>query len=68
MITRVLSDHSKSKKAQKQFVADQWRDYLDIASKIETDDDTKESLVKIILYRILNQRKYIRDIKRGANL
>lgn len=68
MISRVLSDHRKSKKTQKLFVADQWRNYLDIASTIEADDDTKESLVKIILYRILTQRKCIRDIKRGANL
>lgn len=68
MISRVLSDHRKSKKMQKLFVADQWRNYLDIVSTIEADDDTKESLVKIILYRILTQRKCIRDIKRGANL
>lgn len=68
MISRVLSDHRKSKKAQKLFVADQWRNYLDIASTIEADDDTKESLVKIILYRILTQRKCIRDIKRGAKV
>ena len=68
MISRVLYDHKKSKKTQKQFVADQWRDYLDIVGTIEADDDTKESLVKIILYRILTQRQYIREIKRGANL
>lgn len=68
MISRVLYDHRKTKKTQKQFVADQWGDYLDIASTIEADDDTKESLVKIILYRILTQRQYIREIKRGANL
>lgn len=68
MISRILSDHRKSKKTQKQFVNDQWGDYLDIAKVIEADDDTKESLVKIILYRILTQRQYIRDIKRGVNL
>lgn len=68
MISRVLSDHRKTKRSPKQFVADHWRDYLDIVSAIEVDDDTKESLVKIILYRILTQRQYIRDIKRGANL
>lgn len=67
-ISRVLSNYRKSKKPQKQFVADQWCDYLDIANMIEADDDTKESLVKIILYRILTQRKYIQDIKRGVNL
>lgn len=68
MISRVLSDHRKSKKTQKQFVADHWSDYLDIANSIEADDETRESLVKIILYRILTQRQYIRDIKRGVNL
>lgn len=68
MISRVLSDHRKSKKTQKQFVTDHWGDYLDIASTVEADDDTKASLVKIILYRILAQRQYIRNIKRGANL
>ena len=68
MISRVLSDHRKSKKAQKQFVADHWNDYLDIVHTIDADDDTKESPVKIILYRILTQRQYIRGIKRGVNL
>ena len=68
MISRVLSDYRKSKKTQKQFVAEQWGEYLDIVSMIEADDDTKESLVKIILYRILTQRQCIRDIKRGATL
>ena len=68
MVSRVLSDHRKGKKSPKQFVTDHWIDYLDIVSTVEVDDDTKESLVKIILYRILTQRQYIRDIKRGANL
>lgn len=68
MISRVLSDFRKSKKTQKQFVDEQWGNYLDIASMIEAEDNTKESLVKIILYRILVQRQYIRDIKRGVNL
>ena len=68
MISRVLSDYRLSKKTPKQFVADTWIDYLDVVKPIEADDDTKESLIKIILYRILAQRQYIRDIKKGANL
>jgi len=68
IISLVLSDYKKSKKSPKQFVAGHWNEYLDIVNTIEADDDTKESLVKIILYRILVQRHYIRDIKRGANL
>lgn len=61
-------DYRKTKSSLKQFVADHWNDYLDIVNAIEADDDTKESLLKIILYRILTRRQYIRDIKRGANL
>lgn len=68
MLSRVMSDHKKSRKSLKQFVSDHWNEYLDIVDTIEADDDTKESLMKIILYRILAQRQYIRSIKRGANL
>lgn len=63
IISLVLSDYKKSKKSPKQFVAGHWNEYLDIVNTIEADDDTKESLVKIILYRILVQRHYIRDIR-----
>lgn len=68
MISRVLSNFKKSRKSQKQYVADCWGDYLDVVNMIEADDTVKESLIKIILYRILTQREYIRDIKRGVNL
>ena len=68
IISRVMTEYKKSKQATKQFVADHWKEYLDIVSSIEADESIKESLVKIILYRILVQRQYIRGIKRGANL
>lgn len=68
IISRILSDYRKIKGSSKQFVGDHWKDYLDIVNVIEADNDTKESLLKIILYRILTQRQYIRDIKRGSNL
>ena len=68
MISRVLSDHMKSNKVQKQFVVDHWNEYLDIVKMIGVDDDVKESLVKIILYRVLTQRYNISSIKRGVNL
>lgn len=68
IISRILSDYMKIKGSSKQFVGDHWKDYLDIVNVIEADNDTKESLLKIILYRILTQRQYIRDIKRGSNL
>ena len=68
MISRVLSDFRKSKKTPKQYVADCWSDYLDVLSMIEADESIRESLIKIILYRILTQRRYIQEIKRGVNL
>ena len=68
IISRILSDFRNAKKAQKMFVADCWGEYLDIVDVIDADDSVKETLVKIILYKILTQREYIRDIKRGVNL
>lgn len=68
MISRILSDFRNAQKSQKQFVTEQWREYLDITNIIDADESTKESLVKIILYRILTQKQYINAIKRGVNL
>ncbi|WP_033163331.1 hypothetical protein [Sharpea azabuensis] len=68
MITRVIFDYRGAKKDKKTFISENWRDYQDIVDKLKTDNLTKQSLVKIILYRILTQRRYIKNIKRGANL
>lgn len=68
MISRVMTEYKKSKQTTKQFVAGHWKEHRDIVSSIEADESIKESLIKIILYRILVQRQYIRGIKRGANL
>lgn len=68
MLSRILSDYREANKSQRQFVTDNWKDYLDITSTIAADDDTKESLVKIVLYRVLTQRQCIRDLKRETNL
>lgn len=68
IISRILSDFKNAKKVQRKFVADCWGEYLDIVSVIDSDDSIKETLVKMIIYRILAQREYIRDIKRGVNL
>lgn len=68
IISRILSDFRKEKISPKQFVGNYWKNYLDIVQVDEIDDDKKESLLKIILYRILTQRRCIQDIKRGVNL
>lgn len=53
MISRVLSDYRKSKKTQRQFVADHWSDYLDIANTIEAFDS---GIKKISVDAIATQR------------
>lgn len=68
MISRVITDYERLKGAPKEFVEDHWMDYMDIIDSVEDDEKTKESLIKIILYRVLMQKKYIRNIKRGTNL
>lgn len=68
MISRVMFGFRKSKKSPKQYVTESWGEYLDIVNVVQADNEIKESLVKIILYRILNQRKCIIDIKKGVNL
>lgn len=68
MISRVISDYRQSKKIVKVFTNDSWKDYLDIIEPINVDDGIKETLLKVILFRILKKRRYIQSIKRGANL
>lgn len=67
-VTKVISDHRKSKKTAKNFVNDNWKCYLDTIAAIEADDQTKETLMKLILYKILVQRQYISNIKKDVNL
>ena len=68
MISRVISDYKKTKKPSKQYVMEHWMDYQDIVSTLECDDNIKETLIKIIIYRIIAKKQYIQKIKRGANL
>ncbi len=68
LITRVISDFYLSKKDRKSFVNEDWSDYLDIVDGISADLDTKEALVKVILFRILMQKQRINAIKKGVGL
>ncbi|MBQ2643175.1 MAG: hypothetical protein IJF94_05165 [Eubacterium sp.] len=68
MVSRVLTDYIKKKDKIPIFVEKQWKNYLDIVKEIEADEEIKESIIKVILYKILKQRKNIKRIKKGANL
>ena len=66
--TRVISDHRRSKLSVREFVDECWKNYMDIVETVDADDGTRMCLIKIILYRILTQRKCISEIRKGVNL
>lgn len=66
--TRVISDHRRSKLSVREFVDEYWINYLDIVETVDAEDNTRMCLIKIILYRILTQRKCISEIRKGVNL
>lgn len=68
VFSQIISDFKKSRKTTKQFITDNWINYQKIVGEIEIDESIRESLIKIILYRIITQKKYIQDIKKGSNL
>lgn len=67
-VTKVITDFHSSRKKIKDFVDESWGNYINEVTSIEADTDVKETLIKIILYRILAQRSYVDKIKRGTNL
>lgn len=68
MISRVMSDYRKTRVSIKQYVTNKWTSYKDIVDGIDIDDAIKQSLIQIILYRILTQKHCIQEIKEGVNL
>lgn len=66
--TKVISDHRRSKFSVREFVDECWENYMDVVENVDADDDIRMCLIKIILYRILTQRKYISEIRKGVNL
>lgn len=69
MIAKVVNSYVESGEGRtKKFVERHWREYMDIVEGIDTDSDSRESLIKIILYRILTQKDQINKIKKGVHL
>lgn len=68
IITRVITGYKKSKKGKRSFVSENWEDYRDIVDGIKADDTMQQSLIQIILHRIVTQRDCILRIKSGVNL
>lgn len=67
-VTKIVTDHRKSKLSAKEFVNLDWKNYMDVIESVSAEESTKRTLMKIILYKILIQKQYISDIKKGVNL
>lgn len=67
-VTKVQSAFRLANVKPKEFVSNKWSSFLYILDEIDADDTTKETIIKIILFRILSQRQYIEKIKKGVNL
>lgn len=67
-VTKVVTDHRKSKQTAKDFVDESWKIYINVIENVDADELEKETLMKIILYKILVQKQYISDVKKGVNL
>lgn len=67
-ISNVINGFFNSRESKKNFVNNHWNEYLNMINEIEAEEKIKESLIKIILYKIITQKECIRSIKRVANL
>lgn len=67
-VTKIVTDHRKSKLSAKEFVNMNWKNYMYVIESVSAEESTKQTLMKIILYKILIQKQYISDIKKGVNL
>ncbi|MCW6677701.1 hypothetical protein NH286_00850 [Anaerococcus sp. NML200574] len=50
------------------FISDLWKNYTEYFDNIESDDEVRECLIKIILYKIISNRITINKIKEGVQL
>ena len=64
LITKVLADYNKNKIMLSRFIEENWRHYLYVVESLGDDSaEIHAILVKLILYKILTQRKAINEIK-----
>ena len=74
-VTRVVTDYQSYPRADETgnkrvlaFINSKWSGYLDEFSSSTSEDYLTESLIKIILYQIIQQRRLINDVKKRVNL
>ena len=67
-VTKIITDYIKSGLKKKQFIDNCWDNYVDVITADNMDKNEKETLIKIIIYKIITKREYINNIKKGVNL
>ena len=69
LIAKVMTDYQKSEyNNYRDFTNSVWKDYLPEINSIDADDLIKETLIKIIIYKILQKHRCITTIKKEVNL
>lgn len=69
LIVRVFTDFLKNnKRGLSDYINQNWSNFMDIGISSELNPKIKETLIKIILFRILKQKEEIKRIKKGTNL
>ena len=67
-VTKVISDYTKSRLSPKSYVEQKWLHYTNLIENIDAENDIRESLIKIILYKIINKHNKINLIKKELKL
>lgn len=68
LISRVLSGFQEKDDKPSRFVDNYWQEYTDIVDGLELDKFTKETLIKIIMYRIITERDAINKLKQEVGI
>ena len=69
LILRLFTDFLKNnKRGLSDYINQNWSNFMDIGISSELNPKIKETLIKIILFRILKQKEEIKRIKKGTNL
>ena len=73
-VTKVIYDYKQWRSSHPadgkydRFVADTWKSYREEFDSISTDDSILECFIKLVLYRVLSCRYFIKNVKEAAGI
>lgn len=68
LISWVLTGFQEKDDSPSLFVDHHWQEYTDIVEGLELDKFTRETLIKIIMYRIITERDAINKLKQEVGI